>query len=65
MHHDLTNGNITRSLLWFAFPIMVGNLLQQFYNVVDTLKMCIRDRNNPETEEVFSIKNIGSGQVRI
>ena len=37
MHHDLTNGNITRSLLWFAFPIMVGNLLQQFYNVVDTL----------------------------
>ena len=37
MHHDLTNGNITRSLLWFAFPMMVGNLLQQFYNVVDTL----------------------------
>ncbi len=36
MHHDLTQGNITKSLLWFAFPIMLGNLLQQFYNVVDT-----------------------------
>ena len=37
MHHDLTNGNITRSLLWFAFPIMVGNLLQQFYNIADSI----------------------------
>ncbi len=36
MHRDLTHGNITKSLLWFAFPIMIGNLLQQFYNVVDT-----------------------------
>ena len=33
----LTTGNITGSLLRFAFPMMVGNLLQQLYNIVDTL----------------------------
>lgn len=37
MNHDLTTGNITKSLLRFAFPIMVGNLLQQLYNIVDTI----------------------------
>ncbi len=34
---DLTKGNITKTLLLFALPMMVGNLLQQTYNVVDTL----------------------------
>ena len=33
----LTTGNITGALLRFAFPMMVGNLLQQLYNIVDTL----------------------------
>ena len=37
MNQDLTRGNITVSLLRFAWPFMVGNLLQQLYNVVDTL----------------------------
>lgn len=37
MQHDLTEGNITKKLLQFAFPLMVGNLLQQLYNVADTL----------------------------
>ena len=37
MNHDLTEGKIVQKLLKFAFPIMVGNLLQQLYNVVDTL----------------------------
>ncbi len=37
MYNDLTKGNITRSLLLFALPMMAGNLLQQFYNIADTL----------------------------
>ena len=37
MNRDLTTGSITKSLLIFAFPMMVGNLLQQLYNIVDTL----------------------------
>lgn len=35
--YDLTQGSIMGKLLKFAFPIMVGNLLQQLYNIVDTL----------------------------
>ena len=34
---DLTTGHITGKLLKFAFPMMAGNLLQQLYNVADTL----------------------------
>ena len=37
MSLDLTEGSITRRLLLFALPLMVGNLLQQLYNVADTL----------------------------
>ena len=33
----LTTGNITLGLLWFAAPMILGNLLQQFYNIADTL----------------------------
>ena len=34
---DLTCGPITKSMLRFALPMILGNLLQQFYNVADTL----------------------------
>ncbi len=34
--HDLTQGNITKKIILFALPIMLGNLFQQFYNVVDS-----------------------------
>lgn len=37
MNNDLTTGNITIKLLRFALPLMLGNVLQQLYNVVDTL----------------------------
>lgn len=34
---DLTKGNITKVLLQFALPMILGNLLQQMYNITDTL----------------------------
>lgn len=37
MYYDLTRGKISRSLILFALPMMAGNLLQQFYNIADTL----------------------------
>lgn len=37
MEKDLTKGSITISMLQFALPLIAGNLLQQFYNVADTL----------------------------
>lgn len=33
----LTEGPITPTLLRFALPMMLGNLLQQLYNIADTL----------------------------
>lgn len=33
---DLTTGNITSKLWMFAIPLMLGNVLQQLYNLVDT-----------------------------
>lgn len=36
MNYDLTEGNITTNLVKFAFPLMIGNLLQQLYNIADT-----------------------------
>ena len=37
MYQDLTKGNITKGLLLFALPMVAGNMLQQFYNIADTL----------------------------
>lgn len=37
MKKDLTQGNVTRTMLVFAGPMILGNLLQQFYNIADTL----------------------------
>lgn len=36
MNNQLTHGSITKSLIFFAIPMIIGNLLQQFYNVADT-----------------------------
>lgn len=32
----MTEGNITRHILMFALPLLVGNIFQQLYNTVDT-----------------------------
>ena len=37
MHQDLTQGSVMRSMLVFAVPMILGNLLQQCYNIADTL----------------------------
>ncbi len=37
MHTDMTHGPIMKSMLRFAIPMVLGNLLQQCYNVADTL----------------------------
>lgn len=34
---DLTQGKITKTLLYFTLPMMVGSFLQQCYNIADTL----------------------------
>ena len=37
MYNDLTEGKISKVLLLFALPMIAGNMLQQFYNIADTL----------------------------
>lgn len=37
MEKNLTQGNVTKTLLLFAYPMILGNLLQQLYNIADTL----------------------------
>ena len=37
MTEDLTKGNELKAMVRFSIPLMIGNLLQQLYNVVDTL----------------------------
>ncbi|MBS6366701.1 MAG: MATE family efflux transporter [Clostridiales bacterium] len=34
---DLTQGNIRRGLIVFSLPLIAGNLLQQTYNIADTM----------------------------
>jgi putative MATE family efflux protein len=34
---DLTQGSVTGTMLRFALPMILGNLLQQLYNIADTL----------------------------
>ncbi len=34
---DMTKGNEVKLLLNFAIPMLIGNIFQQFYNIVDTI----------------------------
>lgn len=34
---DMTKGNVTKLLLQFAIPMLVGNIFQQLYNMVDSM----------------------------
>ena len=37
MQKDMTAGNPTKIILDFTFPIFIGNVFQQFYNMADTV----------------------------
>lgn len=37
MTKDMTSGNPLKIILLFSIPILLGNLFQQFYNMVDTI----------------------------
>lgn len=37
MTKDMTNGKPIKLILGFAVPLLLGNLFQQFYNLVDTV----------------------------
>lgn len=37
MNRDLTKGPVVKSMLMFAIPMILGNLLQQCYNIADTV----------------------------
>ena len=37
MKKDLTKGNVTKNMLLFAGPMILGNLLHQLYNIADSL----------------------------
>ena len=37
MNRDLTKGPVIKSMLLFAIPMILGDLLQQCYNIADTL----------------------------
>lgn len=38
MNQDLTKGPVAKSMLPFAVPMILGNLLLQRYNIADSLK---------------------------
>ena len=37
MRRDLTAGPVARTMLLFSLPLIAGDMLQQLYNVADTL----------------------------
>lgn len=36
-HTDLTEGKVWKVIVRFALPLLIGNLLQQFYNITDSI----------------------------
>ena len=56
MNRDMTQGNVMKSMLLFAVPMILGNLLQQCYNIADTLIVWEAVR--------FSPSGLGSGMKR-
>ena len=53
MNRDLTKGPVVRSMLLFAIPMILGDLLQQCYNIADTLIV----------GAIFGTKRLGGSRV--
>ena len=52
---DMTEGNITRHIISFAFPLLLGNIFQQLYNTVDTWVV----GNFASNEAYSAVGNVG------
>lgn len=52
---DMTQGSIFRQLLEFTLPLLVGNLFQQLYNMVDTWVIGLTGQNG----EYAAVGNVG------
>ena len=52
---DMTQGNILRHIIGFAFPLLLGNLFQQMYNMVDTWVL----GNFVSNEAYSAVGNVG------
>ena len=37
MTKDMTTGNPVKLILYFSIPLLIGNIFQQFYSMVDTI----------------------------
>jgi len=53
---DMTQGNILGHLVRFAFPLLLGNLFQQMYNMVDTWVL----GNFVSNEAYSAVGNVGT-----
>ena len=45
--HSLLTGNVPKKLAIFAFPLLLANILQSFYNVVDLSLIHISEPTRP------------------
>ncbi len=52
---DMTQGNITRHIISFALPLLMGNIFQQLYNTVDTWVV----GNYASNEAYSAVGNVG------
>lgn len=43
---DMTKGSITKQIIFFTIPLLIGNLFQQMYNMVDS--MVVGNVNGPQ-----------------
>lgn len=56
---DLTSGSVLKKLLVFAFPILIGNLLQQLYHLADVVVA-----GNYSADSTVALAAVGStGQI--